>query len=143
MTTPASEPNGPTEPDSTPTEQIEPAAAEAPVTVAAPAAPARPPSNVGWAVASLVLFWPLAFSAFTHALNVFPLWSEGDAAGAQYASKRARWLGIVSLWIGGALIVIFAVLYLLAMLVLVHHGHHHHMQGWHQPMRPMAPRQPQ
>ncbi|MEU1205762.1 CD225/dispanin family protein [Nocardia sp. NPDC005825] len=90
----------------------------------------RPPHNIGWAVAALLFFWPLSFSAFTHALNVSPLWSDGDVEGARYASGRARYLGILSLWIGGALFVVFAVLYLLFILVLIHHGHHgHHNWG--------------
>ncbi|MET9490582.1 CD225/dispanin family protein [Nocardia sp. NPDC006630] len=107
-----------------------------PPPVAPPAFPVRrPPSNVGWAVASLLVFWPLAFSAFTHALNVFPLWSEGDAEGAQHASHRARWLGIVSLCVGGALIVLFGALYLILLIVMIHHGHHHHGFSGGQPPR--------
>ena len=35
-----------------------------------------PPVHAGWAVATLLCFWPLAFSAFTHAFNVYPLWAE-------------------------------------------------------------------
>ncbi|MCU1644185.1 MAG: hypothetical protein JWN03_4460 [Nocardia sp.] len=126
MTNPKPEP----EADTSATEQI--ATEPAPETtetepVSPPTFPVRrPPNNVGWAVASLIVFWPLAFSAFTHALNVFPLWSEGDVEGAQHASNRARWLGILSLWIGGALIVLFGALYLILMIVMIHHGHHHH-----------------
>ncbi len=52
-----------------------------------PDAPARslprPAANAGWAVASLLFFWPLAFSAFTHAFNVYPLWASGDVEGAR------------------------------------------------------------
>ncbi|QDQ93046.1 CD225/dispanin family protein [Rhodococcus sp. WB9] len=59
-----------------------------------------PPSNVGWAVAAVVFFWPLAFAAFSNALNVFPRWSTGDLDGALAASKRARTLGIIALSIG-------------------------------------------
>ncbi|MEC3916337.1 CD225/dispanin family protein [Nocardia sp. CDC160] len=120
------------EPAATPEE---PRTTQLPEATAAPATsqpptPVRPPNNIGWAVASLLLFWPLSFSAFTHALNVFPLWSEGDVEGARYASHRARYLGILSLWIGGALFVLFAVLYIVGLLVLVHHGHHgHHNWG--------------
>ncbi|MFE3029923.1 CD225/dispanin family protein [Nocardia tengchongensis] len=121
-----------TAPDPTPTPD-EPRTTE----LAAPAPAAniqktatRPPNNIGWAVTSLLFFWPLSFSAFTHALEVFPLWSEGDADGARYASGRARYLGILSLWIGGALLVVFAALYIVGMLVLMHHGHHgHHNWG--------------
>lgn len=59
-----------------------------------------PPSNVGWAVAAVVFFWPLAFAAFSNALNVFPRWSSGDVDGARTASRRARTLGIIALGIG-------------------------------------------
>ncbi|MEU6582280.1 CD225/dispanin family protein [Nocardia sp. NPDC046763] len=119
------------EPAATPDE---PRTTELPATTPTPATTqrpiTRPPNNIGWAVASLLFFWPLSFSAFTHALNVFPLWTEGDADAARYASHRARYLGILSLWIGGALFVLFAILYIVGMLVLMHHGHHgHHNWG--------------
>ncbi|MFJ4653280.1 CD225/dispanin family protein [Nocardia sp. NPDC088792] len=90
----------------------------------------RPANNIGWAVTSLLFFWPLSFSAFTHSLNVFPLWSEGDTEGARYASHRARYLGILSLIIGGILFALFVIAYILMMFLLVHHGHHGHHGGW-------------
>ncbi|AYF77759.1 CD225/dispanin family protein [Nocardia yunnanensis] len=124
MTTPA--PGvGPDEPRTTEIPPAEPAPA-----TEQPPAPIRPANNIGWAVASLLFFWPLSFSAFTHAFNVFPLWTEGDVDGARHASQRARYLGILSLCIGGALFVIFAVLYLGFMLLLMHHGHHGHHGNW-------------
>ena len=39
--------------------------------------PAPPSVNAGWAVAALLFFWPLSFSAFAHAFNVYPLWASG------------------------------------------------------------------
>src|ERR1700738_3721576 len=60
-----------------------------------------PPVHAGWAVASVLFFWPLSFAAFTHAFNVYPLWARGDVAGAQAASDRVRRLGQISLWLGG------------------------------------------
>ncbi|WP_370179987.1 CD225/dispanin family protein [Rhodococcus wratislaviensis] len=65
-----------------------------------PSPPPLPPSNVGWAVAAAVFFWPLAFAAFGNALKVFPRWYSGDLDGARAASKRARTLGIIALSIG-------------------------------------------
>ncbi|MCJ0907100.1 CD225/dispanin family protein [Rhodococcus sp. ARC_M6] len=59
--------------------------------------PDLPRPNVGWAVAAVVFFWPLAFSAFTHALSVYPLWASGDHAGAQRAADRTKKLGVISL----------------------------------------------
>ena len=88
----------------------------------APAPPGPPPHNVGWAVAALLFFWPLAFSAFSHAFNVYPLWASGNYAGAHYASDRARRLGQLSLWIAGGLLLLFAILYAVFVLVLISQG---------------------
>jgi Interferon-induced transmembrane protein len=60
--------------------------------------------NAGWAVASLLLFWPLSFAAFTHPFNVHPLWARGDVVGARAASDRVRRLGQLSMWLAGALL---------------------------------------
>jgi hypothetical protein len=76
---------------------------------AAPAGP--PPSNAGWAVASLLFFWPLAFSAFTHLHNIYPRWAMGDFQGAQEASDRVKTLGKIALWIAVAFMVLFIVGY--------------------------------
>lgn len=83
---------------------------------------APPSSNAGWAVASVLLFWPLAFSAFTHALRVYPLWASGDIEGARYASDRVRRLGQLSLWIVGTIVVVLAVAYAVVTIVLIAHG---------------------
>lgn len=77
----------------------------------APAQPQPPKSNVGWAVAALIFFWPTAFSAFTHAMNVYPLWATGDLAGAQHASERAKKLGMISLILWAVLCVLIVVFY--------------------------------
>lgn len=62
-------------------------------------APLMPPSNAGWAVVAVIFFWPLAISAFNHALKVHPLWLIGDIQGAEYSSKRAGFFGKLSLGI--------------------------------------------
>jgi Interferon-induced transmembrane protein len=102
-----------TEPEQTTPHQTPPA----PVPLAPP-----PPHNVGWAVAAVLFFWPLSFSAFSHALNVYPLWASGNYTGAQYASDRVRRLGQLSLWIAGGLLLLFAVLYAIFILVLISQG---------------------
>jgi hypothetical protein len=81
-----------------------------------------PPTHAGWAVATLLCFWPLAFSAFTHAFGVYPLWASGDAAAAQHASDRVRRLGQLSVWIAAVLVVITVVLCTIAAVVLIAHG---------------------
>jgi hypothetical protein len=83
---------------------------------------AAPPSNAGWAVASALFFWPLAFAAFTHAFNVYPLWARGDIDGARDASERARRLGQISLWLAGALLLLFAIIWIVVAVVLITHG---------------------
>src|SRR4051795_11387752 len=91
--------------------------------------PGPPPHHVGWAVAAVLFFWPLSFSAFTHAFNVYPLWAGGNYAGAQYASDRALRLGSLSLWIAGGLLLLFIIFYAIFLIVLISHGgdwgHHH------------------
>lgn len=77
--------------------------------------PPMPASNAGWAVASIIFFWPLAFAAFNHLHSIFPKWSMGDYQGAQYASERVKTLGKISLWIFVGL----AVLYILFMIILL------------------------
>ncbi|PBC47290.1 CD225/dispanin family protein [Rhodococcus sp. ACPA1] len=113
MVDPVSEPA----PDETPTRSM-PATSRS----AVPSARARPVSNAGWAVASLLFFWPLAFSAFHHAFEVYPRWAEGDIDGAEYASRRVRKLGQLSLWIFGGLLLLAIVLYAIAVIVLIAHG---------------------
>ncbi|BAH55692.1 hypothetical protein W59_03901 [Rhodococcus opacus RKJ300 = JCM 13270] len=83
---------------------------------------ARPSSNAGWAVVSVLFFWPLAFSAFHHAFEVYPRWAEGDLDGAEYASRRVRKLGQLSLWIFGGLLLLAIVLYAIAAIVLIANG---------------------
>ena len=93
----------------------------------------RPDSHAGWAVVSLLFFWPLAFSAFHHAFEVYPLWVGGDLDGAQYASRRVRKLGQLSLWIFGGLLLLAIVLYVIAVIVWFSHGgdggHWNHRMG--------------
>ncbi len=106
-----------------------------PMTAPPPPAPQAPPANAGWAVASLLFFWPLSFSAFTHAFNVYPLWASGNVAGAQYASDRVRRLGQLSLWIFGGLLLLSAVLYAIFLVVLITQGdgmfyHHRFDRGY-------------
>lgn len=74
-------------------------------------APALPPSNAGWAVAALVFFWPVAFTAFNHVNDVYPKWAMGDYAGAQHASDRAKALGKIALWVSLGLMALFVVGY--------------------------------
>jgi hypothetical protein len=81
-----------------------------------------PPAHAGWAVATLLCFWPLAFSAFTHAFAVYPLWASGDVTAARHSSDRVRRLGQLSVWIAAVLVLITVVLCTVAVVVLIAHG---------------------
>jgi hypothetical protein len=100
--------------------ESEPTTAPQAPAAAAPLGP--PPHNVGWAVAAVLFFWPLSFSAFTHSFNVYPLWAAGNYAGAQYASDRVRRLGQLSLWIAGGLLLLFIIFYAIFLMVLISQG---------------------
>lgn len=118
----------------TPTPESSPPQAAPPQAASTPPSQEPPPVHAGWAVVSLLFFWPLAFSAFTHAFNVYPLWARGDVAGAQVASDRVRRLGQVSLWLAGALLLLLAIGYTVFLVALITHGygghHHHHHHHW-------------
>jgi Interferon-induced transmembrane protein len=103
-----------------PTTPIQPPSESAPPPSAPPPTPPSP--NAGWAVAALLFFWPLSFSAFSHAFNVYPLWASGNVAGAQYASDRVRRLGQLSLWIFGGLLLLFLVLYVIVIVAFIAQG---------------------
>ncbi len=94
----------------------------APQAPAAPAPVGPPPHHAGWAVAAVLFFWPLSFSAFTHAFNVYPLWAAGNYAASQYASDRVRRLGQLSLWIAGGLLLLFIIFYAIFLMVLISQG---------------------
>lgn len=88
---------------------------------AAPGARSGPPSNVGWAVASILFFWPLSFIAMTRALDVYPLWAAGRHAEAEAASATAKRLGMISLAIVAVLIVLYFI-FIFAMVGLASSG---------------------
>src|SRR5699024_6431174 len=79
------------------------------ITTAPPPAPPGPASTVGWAVAAIVCFWPLAFVAMTRAIDVYPLWAAGRHAEAEAASATAKKLGVISLVIAAVVIVLYFV----------------------------------
>ncbi|NQX13597.1 CD225/dispanin family protein [Microbacteriaceae bacterium VKM Ac-2855] len=68
-----------------------------------------PPNNIGWAVAALVCFWPLAFHAFGAATRVDRAWLSGRPELALQESLRARKLGQISLWIFLGLFILYFV----------------------------------
>jgi len=68
---------------------------------------AKPTGNLGWAIAAVVFFWPLAIAAFISYGKVDELWYRGDWAGAQQASESVKRYGIIALCIGLGFLVLF------------------------------------
>lgn len=81
--------------------------------------PQMPPQHTGWAAAALIFFWPLAFAAFNHSSAVYPLWANGDYAGAQHASDQAKRLGKISLWLCVAATALVIIVYFAFIAVLI------------------------
>ena len=71
-------------------------------------------NHLGWAIAGLLLFWPLGIPALVKCVEVAPLWYQGDYRGAEDSSRAAK------SW-GKAGVIAGAVLYgLLIVLMIVY-----------------------
>jgi hypothetical protein len=73
-------------------------------------------NNIGWAIAAIFLFWPLAIPAFIASGKVNELAARGDMAGAQYQANQAKKWGKISLWIA---IIIYVLSCLIGVLVVI------------------------
>lgn len=69
-----------------------------------------PPNHLVWAIISVFLCWPLAIPAIIFATQVNTKWAQGDTAGAQESSAKAKKF---ALWA-----TIAGVLYLVLMFAL-------------------------
>lgn len=77
----------------------------------------RPSTQLGWAIAAVITFWPLAIPAFIYSFRVDPAWRAGDQYGAQSASRSARICGVIAVVIGVVSWLAIAALLLLTMAV--------------------------
>jgi hypothetical protein len=75
-----------------------------------PAGP-PPPSRLGWAIAALLLFWPLAIPAFIYSNRVESAWYQGDVAGARRASDNAKTCGVIAVVVGVVMALLMIVLF--------------------------------
>lgn len=80
------------------------------------AGPMPPDKNIGWAIAALLLFWPLSIPAFIASLKVSDLWFTGRYQEALQASADAKKWGVAGVVVGGCLIVLGLGLYVVAFL---------------------------
>jgi|GEM_PF-912165 len=85
-----------------------PAASYAAPGYAQPGVPTAPPSkNFGWAIASLLLFWPLCIPSFINAAKVSDLWYAGRYQESMKASEDAKKYGRIGVIIGAVFVVIW------------------------------------
>lgn len=63
--------------------------------------------NWGWAVTAVIFFWPLGIAAVGAAGRVLPAMLDGDFGQAYSQSRTARRLGIISLCLAVAAVVVF------------------------------------
>jgi hypothetical protein len=76
------------------------------------AAAGPPPStNLGWAIAAIILFWPLGIPALIYSTRVESQWFRGDASGAMRSSAIARNCGIWAVVATVVLMLLFFILF--------------------------------
>lgn len=69
-----------------------------------------PPNHLVWAIISVFLCWPLAIPAIVFATQVNSKWAQGDQAGAQDASKKAKTFALWATILGLIVIVLYILL---------------------------------
>jgi Interferon-induced transmembrane protein len=69
----------------------------------------QPPGHLGWAIAAVLFFWPLAIPAFINYGRVESSWYRGDQAGAQRASDNVKKYGVIALVVGILIVVLWIV----------------------------------
>jgi Interferon-induced transmembrane protein len=70
-----------------------------------------PPNHLGWAIAAILLFWPVGIAAIIKSTQVDRYWMMGQHGLAEQASRTTRTLGIVSLVVAGSLVVLWFLLF--------------------------------
>ena len=93
-----------------------------------PPGPAGPPqekpsTNIGWAIAAIFTFWPLAIPAFIYSGRVDGAWNAGDRAGAESASHSAKQFGLIAVIVGAVLLVLLIVWFILVFAFIADVAH--------------------
>ena len=70
-----------------------------------PSAP--PPNHLVWAIISILLCWPLGIPAIIFSTQVNSKWQQGDVAGAQDSSKKAKTFALWATILGAIGIVLY------------------------------------
>ena len=77
------------------------------------AAPATVPNYLVPAIISVFCCWPLAIVAIIFAAQVTGKVAAGDIQGAMDASKKAKMFSVIGIGLGGALILIYIVFWVI------------------------------
>lgn len=76
--------------------------------------PSRKPSSyLGWAIACIILFWPVAIAAIYNASQVNSAWQTGQYTEAQIRSEQAKMFCTVASCIGAGLFLVYFLLFTL------------------------------
>jgi hypothetical protein len=75
-----------------------------------PQAGRKPSSYLGWAIASIFLFWPVAIPAIYNATKVDSAWQTGQYTEAQIRSESAKMFCTVASGIGAVIWLVWIVL---------------------------------
>ncbi|PZS17926.1 MAG: hypothetical protein DLM57_07360 [Pseudonocardiales bacterium] len=75
----------------------------------------KPSTNIGWAIAAIFTFWPMAIPAFIFSGKVDNAWNMGDRAGAESASHSAKQFGLIGVIIGVVLMVLIVVWFIVVL----------------------------
>lgn len=66
-----------------------------------------PPNYLVWAIISVFLCWPLAIPAIIFSTQVNTKWAQGDAAGAQESSRKAKQFALWATIVGAVGLVLY------------------------------------
>lgn len=86
----------------------------------------KPSSNIGWAIASVILFWPLCIPAFMASARVDGAWFAGDYFGAQKASNDAKKFGMIGVIVGASLIALYFLFIVIVFGIVIGTASHVH-----------------
>lgn len=78
-------------------------------------------NHVGWAIAGILLFWPLGIPALIKCVEVAPLWYQGNYRGAEDSSRAAKSWGKAGVIAGAVLyglLLVFMIAYMVFMFYM-------------------------
>ncbi len=75
-----------------------------------PAGGPPPPNYLVWSILTIFCCWPLAIPAIIFAAQVNGKWAQGDFAGAQDSSRKAKQFALWGTIIGVVVLVIYVLL---------------------------------